>query len=609
MMNLAPVKPLEKSENRFKVGKDKEEILDEEKKLEADFTAILNKITPEKFDVLVKKVLKLTVDTPNKLDMVARLTFEKALTESIFCCSYAKLCKQLNGGLPAFDDKQAERKTNFRRLILNRCQKEFESYTQADKLVIKCEEDERKATTAKKRILGTIRFIGELYIKEMITSAIIIRCVKLLLRDEKKPRPEFIEALCKLLETIGTMFEKEVEFMSLIFTKLAVLSRTKSALDNRHRFMIIDTIELRRNRWVPRIAKAKAKKLDEIRKDIRAEEAQSQGSRGGGRRDGRDRRGDRRARSRERGGRDLFGGGPNTRRVVRPQGSTSSASRRKKNSGGGGGWSTQSTRGSRSKFEGDTRPGVTRTVHQGGRAKVTVAATNSFSGLMAQNTLGETEKVEKVVAPKPVEKKKAKLSSEVAKKKINALLDEFMDSRDMKEVMTCIEELGTKEHDDILVSASLLKSVEKKDGLGPMTEVLMHLVSENRVTKSNVENGFGIVMEEAEDLSMDYPKLFEFVGAIFGQLVIAGAVDLSYAFGPIVEPLIEWGSACKFVCFILQSIKDKKDASTMIDIYKKSGVDLKKIMEPSNKTKAKCIQYLKDRRKGLAEDLIPLITE
>lgn len=40
--------------------------------------------------------------------------------------------------------------------------------------------------------------------------------------------------------------------MTVYFNRIEQLSRNEEALDSRHRFMLVDLIEQRRNRWRPR---------------------------------------------------------------------------------------------------------------------------------------------------------------------------------------------------------------------------------------------------------------------------------------------------------------------------------------------------------------------
>lgn len=53
---------------------------------------ILNKLTPEKFQELIKQVQELTIDTEERLKGAIDLIFEKAILEPNFSVVYANMC-------------------------------------------------------------------------------------------------------------------------------------------------------------------------------------------------------------------------------------------------------------------------------------------------------------------------------------------------------------------------------------------------------------------------------------------------------------------------------------------------------------------------------------
>lgn len=59
--------------------------------------SILNKLTPQKFQQLMKQVMELTIDTEERLKGVIDLTFEKAISEPDFSVAYANMCRCLIG--------------------------------------------------------------------------------------------------------------------------------------------------------------------------------------------------------------------------------------------------------------------------------------------------------------------------------------------------------------------------------------------------------------------------------------------------------------------------------------------------------------------------------
>lgn len=59
--------------------------------------SILNKLTPQKFQDLMKQVQELTIDTEDRLKGAIDLIFEKAILEPSFSVAYANMCRCLTG--------------------------------------------------------------------------------------------------------------------------------------------------------------------------------------------------------------------------------------------------------------------------------------------------------------------------------------------------------------------------------------------------------------------------------------------------------------------------------------------------------------------------------
>lgn len=90
---------------------------------------VLNKLTPQKFNTLLSQVRSLTVDTTERLQGVIDLVFEKAIDEPNFSEAYALMCRELAlMQVPSgtTENKGADEFVNFRKLLVTRCQYEFE---------------------------------------------------------------------------------------------------------------------------------------------------------------------------------------------------------------------------------------------------------------------------------------------------------------------------------------------------------------------------------------------------------------------------------------------------------------------------------------------------
>ncbi|TUQ53283.1 Eukaryotic translation initiation factor 4 gamma 3 [Bagarius yarrelli] len=185
-------------------------------KLLQSVQAVLNKMTPQMFQTLMKQIEKMRIDTEEKLKGLINLVFEKAVTEPNFSFIYANMCYCLMG-LKVSTCHKPDATVNFRKLLLNLCQKEFErdkydgetfkkremeldSATNEEVHQRLIEELEEEKDTARRRRLGNIKFIGELFKAKVLKENIIHDCVVKLLKNQDE---ENLESLCILLSTIG----------------------------------------------------------------------------------------------------------------------------------------------------------------------------------------------------------------------------------------------------------------------------------------------------------------------------------------------------------------------------------------------------------------------
>lgn len=314
---------------------------------------ILNKLTPEKFSRLVDTVKTLPINTTERLSNVIDLIFEKAVDEQGFSSTYAQMCQVLSlmsvRGSGNDTGNSGKSEVKFRNLIINKCQKEFEKdntdelriqrYKEIDacndndkklELIAKYEYDESKM---RKRSVGNIRFIGELYKLRMLTSPIMMRIIGTLL---EKGDEESLECLCKLLSTIGKLLEaqcaQQPKAMSELDKHFKHMDRIvhERQTNSRVRFLMMDVIDLRQKSWVPRREDSKPKTKAEVQEEFKREEMEQQIALASntGRRNDRDREPDRR-RGRDNRGPQINDDGWNT--VASTKGRTSFDSSRLKN--------------------------------------------------------------------------------------------------------------------------------------------------------------------------------------------------------------------------------------------------------------------------------------
>uniref|UniRef100_UPI00358E6332 uncharacterized protein isoform X16 n=1 Tax=Myxine glutinosa TaxID=7769 RepID=UPI00358E6332 len=250
--------------------------------------SILNKLTPQMFQQLMKQVSELKIDTEERLKGVIDLVFEKAIDEPSFSVAYANMCRCLAMLKVQVADKPGTF-VNFRKLLLNRCQKEFEKDKDDDDIFEKKQKELEAYTSetektrlqeelvdsrdaARRRSLGNIRFIGELFKLKMLTEPIMHDCLIKLLKTHEE---ESLECLCRLLTTIGKDldFEKAKPRMDQYFQQMGKIVKERKT-SSRIRFMVQDVVELRMTGWVPRRGDQGPKTIEQIHREAQIEEHQ-----------------------------------------------------------------------------------------------------------------------------------------------------------------------------------------------------------------------------------------------------------------------------------------------------------------------------------------------
>lgn len=255
--------------------------------------AALNKMTPENFDKISEQILEIAAQSKDEQDgrtlrQVIQLTFEKATDEAHWAAMYAKFCKRMLENMsPEVKDVTITDKNGnvvsggalFRKYLLNRCQEDFERGWAVEmpepkdgetKETALMSDEYYTAMAIKRRGLGLVQFIGELFKLGMLTERIMHECVRKLLDFKDEPDEAEIESLSKLLRTIGANLdstEKGNAMMNAYFERISNLVETPD-LPSRLKFMLMDIVDLRRSKWAVKEGLKGPKTLEEIRAEV-----------------------------------------------------------------------------------------------------------------------------------------------------------------------------------------------------------------------------------------------------------------------------------------------------------------------------------------------------
>jgi hypothetical protein len=350
----------------------------------------------------------------------------------------------------------------------------------------------------KRRMLGNMQFIGELYKKDMLKENIIHACCLKLLNaedDEKsnfgfkfknnKTDEEDLEALVKLLTTIGKSLASARHGQRRVpeyFKLLERLSKDSKRLSSRIRFSIKDLIEMKNNNWEPRRKVEKSKTLDELRKSSAPEEKSrtSMNPRGGG-------------------------------------GGVAPAGRRDWERGGGrptsAGGGSQDVRGPLSSRTGAAPSPLGR---QGsGDVRRSGAVDSPASARPGLRLREAPREADRPAAPSPKSVGSSSASQgpseadlELVKRKVNGIIGEYMSLKDDKEAAECLDEIPNKQ----LAAAKMVeivteKCMEAKDADRPLFIALMDgLIKRKLIDSQAALVGIMPHLEVFQDLLSDLPK-------------------------------------------------------------------------------------------------------
>ncbi|KFH15118.1 MIF4G domain-containing protein [Toxoplasma gondii MAS] len=268
----------------------KKQTLDRPQLLRRSINSLLNKMSIEKFVVVAEKIAVEgeSLENAEELQMLADLVYAKAVTEPEYSETYADLCQLLKWRSLDFDKEGEEKQLNFNRAFVNRCQEEFEALqgmqalevTEEERAQCHSEEEVQKLTKKKKdRVLGNMRFIGELYLRKCIAPSVLKAVVTSLVFGDSGdpdvyPDEHFVECLTELLITIGFTLEQQPQSQQMLHEFMGKLQdlQQKANYSKRIIYKIQDVLDLRTRNWTKKVFKERAKSVAQIREDAMRDE-------------------------------------------------------------------------------------------------------------------------------------------------------------------------------------------------------------------------------------------------------------------------------------------------------------------------------------------------
>lgn len=470
----------------------------------------------------------------------------------------------------------ASKQTSFKRFLLNNCQIEFQKellFEELEKNIAqakariernggkeivgegdaKLEDLEEQRFKMKRRMLGNIRFIGELFKKAMLSERIMHECIfnlldcnavmhngKLASIEPKHPKQvadeESLESLSKLLATIGKSLEVKCKHELNIYFKFITRLSNDKRIGTRIRFMLKDTMDLRVNHWTPRRKELKQKTLEEIRKDAEKEEIKSQRERERadtrGRLDSRHsyRAGDHRQRNlnprnsqpQEHGDhhhhhRNSRNNNPSSIPQVYQSSRNNNSNNSSSSSAAANSFQRVGCGGRSSKEEISLAP----------RSRPTFGNNSKRgSGLGSSRNASSDQGKSPQQTPRPLAATSHTTTESVSmpnidtslmKKKVLSIIDEYIELKDLAEAQACLKEVQESMGDEVscraVIQHGLVVGLEKKDKYREgCLALLTGLYHAGVLGLSDIQHGLVSVLLISAELIYDVPKIHMYVG-------------------------------------------------------------------------------------------------
>ena len=422
----------------------------------------------------------------------------------------------------------------------------------------------------KRRTLGTIRFIGELYIRQLIASRIMRHCITLLYGDIAAPVEEDIEALCRLLDTTGKFLEHSKgrdskvnhDFLHTTLAQLSQLKERRELLSSRIRFMIADVLDVQKSGWVNRRAQEQAKKISAVHEEAAKNE--------------------REAAQQAELQRMYHSMQQQTSAANRP----SPASRMAR--------PTDRYALPQQTHHPATQPGQWETVGAGKGAKQGAAAaaaiakhsaspkraadsdTNEEVNAYALLNRGGREEKEQEEDEEDEEEDdddiqvddssaagkrtggSSALSEDELRDRAAALVKELCSSEDVSDALLTVEELGAANCDDRFVESVLLAAMETKKESHKLLvcRVLSEAYKRKLLQPAALNGGVLSLLSQVDDMAIDLPKCEEYCAIFLAQLTADSAVSLSLLTPAVLQSVSSTaGAGSRFFLSVLQQMK------------------------------------------------------
>lgn len=204
------------------------------------FQGLFSQLSPVNCLTLIPEIQKLHINTPNKMHFVVKEIWDRAIAKPNLAAACSDVCAVL--APVSVRDQEHGCVSNFRKYLLNYCQKQYEEIFVDHKFEssnmfnsVMLEEKFQR------RSLAAIGFICEIFKQQMLTAEILMHIANQLV---KLQNDNSLECLCQLILKIGEFLKPQPNIYDLFAKLQAIVNDTENhKISSRIRVMLQDIIE------------------------------------------------------------------------------------------------------------------------------------------------------------------------------------------------------------------------------------------------------------------------------------------------------------------------------------------------------------------------------
>ena len=166
-------------------------------------------------------------------------------------------------------------------------------------------------------------------------------------------------------------------------------------------------------------------------------------------------------------------------------------------------------------------------------------------------------------------------SDEIERKAINTM-EEYLLNKDLDEALKDFDELRPSDRAQYgsFVEQLALHVLEKSEVARTAVGTLLYqALKSKRVDERALVAGLGAILETADDMAIDVPKIATYLGQILAPLLNADAASPRVEFlREVCEPIASQRICADIVCQMLHAASNRLGHSTVADVFKSSSL-------------------------------------